>query len=321
MRHYIVGVIFAVSLLATVIPCQADTLDEIVKAWEERSAKVEKFKIDWQCVKRNELRNSRSEFTEYMAVDGLKWQYRLPGYAMFSSVKHDRVWTSNGEKYVQYSRGLGAKPSNKVYERAQVAKSKEVVNERLQYPLLAPLLMHFRALHEELGPLRRTDWKLMKPPVPVKSRGRTLYYLEFSNQLTQKIVWVDKDRAWSIVEMEYGGIIHVNIEYGREEFGVPIPTAWRLTQLKTDLTAVEHTVDCRVVNVKINERLDVPFTPAFAAGTLVRDIEDKYYIARKGGKRRYVTKEESRDRIKYLQLVSSEPNEHLLIPPKKPERD
>jgi hypothetical protein len=320
MRNWITGVIFSASFLAPAIPCQADTLDEIFKAWEERSAKVEKFKIDWQCVKRNELRNSRTEFREYMAVDGLNWQYRLPGYAMYSK-KHDRVWTSNGEEYYQYTRGLGKKPSNKVYDSAIVAKSKEVVNERLQYPLLAPLLMHFRALHDDLGPLRRADWRVTKMPVAVKSRGRTLYYLKFSNQLTQKIVWVDKDKAWSIVAMEYGGIIHVDIEYGREELGIPIPTAWRLTQLKTDLTAVEHTVDCRVVNVKINERLDVEFTPEFVAGTKVNDIDGRNYIARKGGKRRYITKEEGRDGIEYLQLVSSEPNEHLQKPLDKSPRD
>ena len=91
MRHYIVGVIFAVSLLATVIPCQADTLDEILKAWENRSAKVEKFKIDWQSIARNEVRDTQTKSREYLAVEGLKWQYLLPGYEQYSSVNHDRI--------------------------------------------------------------------------------------------------------------------------------------------------------------------------------------------------------------------------------------
>lgn len=87
--------------------------------------------------------------------------------------------------------------------------------------------------------------------------------------------------------MEYGGgIIHMDIEYEREELGIPIPTAWRCTQLKRDRSSVDRSVDVRVDSVKKNKPLDVEFTPQFVTGTEVRDIERRRYIARKGRERR-----------------------------------
>lgn len=90
MRIWI-GVALGSCISSVTIPCQADTLDQILKAWENRSAKVEKFKIDWQSIARNEVRDTQTKSREYLAVEGLKWQYLLPGYEQYSSVNHDRI--------------------------------------------------------------------------------------------------------------------------------------------------------------------------------------------------------------------------------------
>ncbi|HYT94680.1 MAG TPA: hypothetical protein VEL76_38545 [Gemmataceae bacterium] len=158
---------------------------------------------------------------------------------------------------------------------------------------LLPLLLTFRPVHPLLGNSRFSTLKPSGVTLPIEGVSCEEYVVTTSATKEQGY-WLDPSKGYVVrrIRREVGGHVgeQIDVRYGREEQGIPIPTSWVRRQYSPQ-GEVLTTTTFEVSEVRINqpqaaEEFDMLFPPA----TKVYDQRNnKFYRVEADGTMREVS--------------------------------